>query len=947
MNHPALTRSWRERMRCQTRSCLGLLAFTMTVGLATSPVVATTDPLFETVAAPVPDRAARVVALDDARWQEAWDHHEPARLEQFPLANGETVNLVLEPFRVLNQDASIVVADGTHQRSINAADLAVACWRGHVEGWNGSHVFLSIADGSIIGRVELGAGHPTFGISSNGGSPSAGGVSLEQGQAAVYRATRQTRHDSSLVLCGTRPLIQPIGPAGEAPPAPDTGSLSPYVPKPIGGMRRARLAVDSDFELFELFGDEREALVYLLQVYANVSDLTLRDAGIRLDLMYLRLWTTPDDPYGMDATFPDLRDAPEFDIGQLMSGSKFARAGGAARVCGRTSWVGYATGEFDGPLTRGIVNQDVRIAAHEVGHNLGAFHPHDYGVDQCDNPTTQPRRGSLLSYCAQTFSGGTALTDPHFHTRIRLAIADCVPDWLPFDCNGNGIDDVLDIDAGVSADTNANGVPDECEDCNENGILDSIEIDAGTSADANGNGIPDECEPDCNGNGIPDDLDILGNSLDHNGDGIPDECQADRDSDGIADWTNIFEDMSRDIDRDAVLDETQDCDGDGIMDIDAIDHANNIWAVSSGDSKIKEYHFGSGVLRAESNRNALIEPIDVLITLDRRVLVTDAGNGSVAEFDREGSWVRLLVTPGAGGLTYPSAMAISTDGDLLVADRDGNNVLRYNAQTGDFLGVFVEEMSGGLMAPYGLTIGPNDNLFVNTDHAGGIEYDGQTGAHVRQLVEHGAAGLHHGRGILFIPAPVEFGRTWRLLVTSGEEHNVLEFDPDTGEFVGVFNEGDFRGKLRNPWGLRLGPDGSVFVSSANTHHHRDPPPSAELRHATAGLHLTLPHIFQYDGRSGKLVRAYVQGIDSFLDHPKGFDFMPGPLDQNANGIPDSCESTCPADCDRSGSVDLLDFLCFQNAFDSGDPSADCDGDGELDFFDFLCFQRSFDEGCSE
>ena len=115
--------------------------------------------------------------------------------------------------------------------------------------------------------------------------------------------------------------------------------------------------------------------------------------------------------------------------------------------------------------------------------------------------------------------------------------------------------------------------------------------------------------------------------------------------------------------------------------------------------------------------------------------------------------------------------------------------------------------------------------------------------------------------------------------------------------------------------------------------------------ATAGLHLTVPHIFQYDGRRGKLVRAYVQGTDSRLDHPKGFDFMPGPLDQNANGIPDSCEATCAADCDRSGSVDLLDFLCFQNAFDSGDPAADCDGDGELDFFDFLCFQRSFDEGC--
>ncbi|MEQ8318532.1 MAG: M12 family metallo-peptidase [Phycisphaerales bacterium] len=878
-----------------------------------------------------------ILSLDATRWQDAWERSLTTRVAGVPLADGERVDLVLEPFRIVAPGAKILVVDHAGEREASLDDGSITFWRGHVEGLHGSHVFLSIAESSIVGRIELGAGRPTYGISSKGGDPAAGGVALGQGQAVVYRANRTTDRQTSPVLCGTH--------AGIQPDAPNTGAWTPSVPAPTGGVRRARLAVDSDYEFFELFENERAALVYLTQAYAMVSDLTVRDVGVRLDLIYLRLWTTPDDPYGISATFPDLSDAPQYDIGQLMSGSKFASAGGAARVCARASWVAYATGEFDGPITGSVLNQDVRIAAHEVGHNLGALHPHNYGVDQCDDPATRPRRGTLLSYCSQTFSGGTKLTDPHFHTRIREVIAGCVPDRLPFDCNGNGIDDLLDIDAGASLDANANGVPDECEDCNANGVLDSIDIDSGTSNDANGNGIPDECEPDCNGNGLPDDLDIAANSLDRNGDGIPDECQADRDGDGVADWTNIYDDMARDIDRDGVLDETQDCDGDGIMDIDAIDHAHNIWAVSSGDAKIKEYHFGSGVLRAESRQNRLQDPIDVLVSLDRRVLVTDAGFGGVAEFDRAGTWMRWLVEPGSGGLVYPTALAISPEGDLLVADRDGNSVLRYDADTGAFLGVFVEPMSGGLMAPYGITIGPDDNLFVNTDHAGVLEFDGRTGAFVRTVVEHGAAGLHHGRGILFIPRPVELGPGWRLLVASGEEHNVLEFDPDTGDFVGVFNEGDFRGKLRDPWGLRQGPDGSVFVSSANAHPRLPPPASGSPGPTTAGLHLTRPHIFQYDGRSGKLVRAYVQGIDSQLDHPKGFDFVPGPLDRNLNGIPDSCEATCPADCDGSGSIDLLDFLCFQNAFAAGDAKADCNGDGSLDIFDFLCFQRAFDIGC--
>ena len=54
---------------------------------------------------------------------------------------------------------------------------------------------------------------------------------------------------------------------------------------------------------------------------------------------------------------------------------------------------------------------------------------------------------------------------------------------------------------------------------------------------------------------------------------------------------------------------------------------------------------------------------------------------------------------------------------------------------------------------------------------------------------------------------------------------------------------------------------------------------------------------------------------------------------------------CPADCDGSGSLDVFDFLCFQNAFAAGDPSADCDADGSLSLFDFLCFQNAFDAGC--
>jgi outer membrane protein assembly factor BamB len=54
---------------------------------------------------------------------------------------------------------------------------------------------------------------------------------------------------------------------------------------------------------------------------------------------------------------------------------------------------------------------------------------------------------------------------------------------------------------------------------------------------------------------------------------------------------------------------------------------------------------------------------------------------------------------------------------------------------------------------------------------------------------------------------------------------------------------------------------------------------------------------------------------------------------------------CRADCDRSGGLDLFDFLCFQNAFVSDEPYGDCNGDGAWDLFDFLCYLNRFAEGC--
>jgi endonuclease/exonuclease/phosphatase family metal-dependent hydrolase len=69
-------------------------------------------------------------------------------------------------------------------------------------------------------------------------------------------------------------------------------------------------------------------------------------------------------------------------------------------------------------------------------------------------------------------SGGTAVIGVY---RYGPAMGAAYAFDVVSDCNGNETADICDLADGTSADENANGIPDECEDCNGNGIFDEIE----------------------------------------------------------------------------------------------------------------------------------------------------------------------------------------------------------------------------------------------------------------------------------------------------------------------------------------------------------------------------------------------------------------------------------------------------------------------------------------
>ncbi len=881
-------------------------------------------------------------------------------VSRFPLRSDLAVDLEIEPFEITGPATRFVLGrkDGP-DIPMDFNPSSVSLFRGRVLDRPGSHLLLAFSEEGSTGYVDLGAGHKRYLVSSRGRA----GRRLGPGRVTVFEAgtagrpgpgsgpgPRPAGLSPDVPLCGADELA---GPLPTATAATTSG--------PIKGLQHLQLAVETDYEFFILFGDANAAMTYLMEMYAQVSDIYIRDVDTRVELSFVRLWDTPNDLFNIVDPSP-LRDFQDYwnvnmtgvqrDAAQLFSGRRDYPFGGQAylgSLCSFSAYsvVGYAMGFFPDPSRPSPYCYDVEVTAHELAHNSGAAHTHDSPnlIDTCDDPTTTPQRGTIMSYCTQTWSGGNANGDLYFHSLIQqnmeahITTRTCIVD----DCNRNSVADNVDIQQGTSPDANGNGIPDECEDCNGNQVLDGTEIAMATSLDLNADTVPDACEPDCNGDGIPDDKDIAdATSTDRYGNGIPDECEADCDADLVSDYTEIQLDMTLDLDRDRVLDACQDCDGDLTTDLQDLAGSHHAWVASGlASSDLRQFHATTGVLTAVSAGGTAAladEAQDLVVTPSGEALVTSLGDNRVMRFDPVGGYLGDLVAPSGGGLTAPTGLTLTPGGStLLVASSGTDSILSYDASTGSYLGSFVTAGSGGLSAPFGMIFGPNGNLFVTSDDNRVLEYDGASGAFVRVLVDAaGNGGLDQPRGLAFHPGG-------SLLVASFGTDEVLRYDGQMGKALGKWARSGTQDRLTlgSPWGIRVGPNGNIFVArtgedfgsgGGGQHDHDD----------HAALHLTNAQVYEFDAMNGNFLRAYIGGNDHGLFFPTGFDFVDGwQLDCNLNLLPDSCDVSlglsedldstgvpdeCEVDCNANGVMDRLDIIPHGTLLDcNGNLSPDsCD-----------------------
>jgi hypothetical protein len=962
-------------------------------GLLLSPLIAAADPSFE-IESRGADRVEVAWDLDVLRQQR--DVSREFEVAGFPLPDGEAVDLALTRFDVTGPDVRFVVGRrGKDDVAFGFDPSRLLFFRGTVRGRPGSSVLIGLGEKHASGHLDLGPGLARYRI-SGAGDPSGPRSTTH---ATIFRADAAAAMPPAVPFCGVERHLDLEGRLD--PPFDEPNGLA--AAGPVRHLRQLELAVETDYEFFELFGNLDDAATYLVALYAAVSDIYARDVNTRVELVYARLWDDPDDLFNIVDPSP-LSDFQSYwntnmggvsrDVAQLLSGRRDYPFGGQAWVsslCGGSAYsvVGYASGAFPDPDRPSPYHYDISVTAHELGHNAGTYHTHDSpnNLDSCNDPETIPQRGTIMSYCGQTWSGGNSNRDHYFHGVIRqnmlshIGGASCVV----ADCNLNSIDDSTDVQSATSPDLNGNDVPDECEDCNQNTVLDDVEISLGTSLDLNGNQIPDECEADCNDNEVPDDLDIAGGtSPDAYGNRIPDECEVDCNGNDVSDYVEIQADMPSDVDRDAVLDACQDCDGDGTRDHLELGGAHNVWIASGlSPEPIRQFYASTGVLtRSSSGPGAasVLSGQDLIVSPSGTVWVTSAEDDRVMEFDSEGAYLGDFVSAGLGGLSHPTGLVVSPGGLLLVASRDTDEVLVFDAMTGTFQGALVQAGAGGLIDPFGLTYGPSGNLFVTSDAGEVLEYDGTSGAFVRLFVSTAASGgLDRPRGLTFKP-------DGNLLVASYGTNEVLEYDGQSGAALGKWAQAGTATRLTqvSPWGIRVGPNGNVFVVRTGedygsggggglAHEHHD---SNEHLHGSENvteLHLTNAQIYEYDVRNGNFLRAHVSGNDHGLRFPTGFAFVPGwNEDCNYNLFPDACDIStgassdtdlggtpdeCEIDCNANGVLDRLDIVPFGSELDcnsnlvpdacdlASGTSGDCTGNGIPDECESDCNGNAVADSC--
>jgi len=169
-------------------------------------------------------------------------------------------------------------------------------------------------------------------------------------------------------------------------------------------------------------------------------------------------------------------------------------------------------------------------------------------------------------------------------------------------------------------------------------------------------------------------------------------------------------------------------------------------------------------------------------------------------------------------------------------------VARFNATSGEFLGVFARGAAGDVEGPGASQL---QKFFYQRKWM--TQAERQVAVMEAQRASHdGGAG--EPAHLLIGPEDIAFTRQGDLLVTSFFTDRVLRFDGETGAPRGILGD-EANGTVAGPVGVCVGAGGHIYVAAHRT-----------------------DQIVQFDGRSGKYLGIFASG--GGMQGPSGLAFSP-------------------------------------------------------------------------
>ena len=328
--------------------------------------------------------------------------------------------------------------------------LDLSIWRGNVSGEPGSEVYLSFSNSGCRGWIQ--SADELIHLMPQ---PDANGNWQASTAMLVSEATLQDLGNSLGGFC-EYDSETPLGGESQVPtPRPaDSGPMF------LGACttRDCAIALETDFQLFGVFGDLAAETSYVTTLLTYASNRYDEQINTVLTFPYVQFYTTPSDPWAAgDNGGSSVDMLYEFQaawVGNIPQGARLAHFLSGASLGGGVAWLDVlcdntynfsVSGNIDGQLSFPIQQQpnnwDFIVFTHELGHNFGTPHTHDYcpPLDECapngyfgscQTGQVCTNSGTIMSYC-HLCSGGTANVTTYFHPTavavMTAGAANCLP----------------------------------------------------------------------------------------------------------------------------------------------------------------------------------------------------------------------------------------------------------------------------------------------------------------------------------------------------------------------------------------------------------------------------------------------------------------------------------------------------------------------------------------